>query len=493
MDSSKIFLLIIGNIIHLILSLLFFYLLRVVFEIEIVGYYGTIISFLTAFSFINDLGIQLAFLKFFAESKNADEEAICNGTFLTYRFIQLLIYISTILICLPIAPMSDDGVMVFFLFFTGWIFLRVGFFEQILLSKKEVFKKSITSIFFVLIKNLSLLLVFFYFEKSALTLGYILLISTLSYFGLSSYIIRKRKFKKPSKASMLKFLRYSLPFFITSALVFITGNIDVLIINTWSSIENVANYFTAKQFFSYFLIITTNISSILITTFSKNIANSKNETNFAVINYTHKILNLIIIPIIFIFVLYGSNLFVFLFGIDYYLTGQILNGFLFLLIPLSLDVANLAYLQALGEVKFIAKFTIIENILSIIFMIIFISPILLNLDVFGGVLSYLLAKIITQIVYRPIIYKKFTLGFYWGSFRDLGIMGGIYLLQIIINIVFDYSIIFIPLFVILNISLYFALNYLFKGFSKQDFRFILNTINIRNLYNTASSELEDKN
>jgi O-antigen/teichoic acid export membrane protein len=330
----------------------------------------------------------------------------------------------------------------------------------------------------------------FYYENSIWLLISIVMISNIDYFILNIVFIRKRKFRKPNKEFMKKFLYYSLPFFLTSSLLFIVSNIDVLLVNAWSDINNVANYFTAKQSYSYFLIITNSITSILISTFSKNIVEGKIKDNITIINYTHKILNLLIIPIIFLTALYATDVFVFIFGEGYRLTGQILAVFVLILIPLSIDIGNIVQLQALGEVRFIAKFSVIENLFSIILMILFIHPSIFNFDVYGGALAYILAKILIQIIYRPIVYKKYELGFYWGSFRNILIMGGIYFVHLLVNTLFNFPLYFLPFLAILEITLYFLINYIFRGFSKEDFKFIFSIINIKNIYEVASSEFK---
>ena len=78
------------HVLNIVLGFIFFYLIRIIFIIELVGYYGAILSFFTAFSLINDLGLQLAYLKFFSEAKNPEEEAVYNGTFLTFRIFCIL-------------------------------------------------------------------------------------------------------------------------------------------------------------------------------------------------------------------------------------------------------------------------------------------------------------------------------------------------------------------------------------------------------------------
>ncbi|MFX0139060.1 MAG: lipopolysaccharide biosynthesis protein [Candidatus Hodarchaeota archaeon] len=490
MDSTKIFLLIVGNLLNIILSLIFFYLIRIFFDIEIVGYYGTFLAFFTTFSLINHLGFTFAYLKFHAESKNSEEEALCNGTFLTYRLIQFASYIIIVLIFIPLIPIYDGDIIVVYVFFIAMLFFRASFFDTILLGKKEVFKNAISSIFLAFLKDLLLIVMIFYYSNTIWLLISIVLISNVGYFLLNILFIRKRKFKKPNKEFMKKFLYYSLPFFLTSSLLFIVSNIDVLLIKAWSDIGNVANYFTAKQSYSYFLIITNSITSILISTFSRNITEGKTKENIGIINYSHKILNLLIVPIVFLTAIYAGDLFVIIFGDEYRLSGPILFIFVLTLIPLSIDIGNTIQLQALGEVRFIAKFSVLENLFSIIFMILFIHPSIFNLDVFGGAMSYILAKILIQIIYRPILYKKFGLSFHWGSFRNLGIMCSIYFAHLWLRTVYSFSIYFIIILPIIDIILYFLINYIFRGFSKEDFKFLFSIINIKNIYEVISSEFK---
>ncbi|MFX1498778.1 MAG: oligosaccharide flippase family protein [Promethearchaeota archaeon] len=492
MDSTKIFLLIIGNIVNIILSLIFFYLIRILFNYAIVGYYGTFISFFTALEFINHLGFSIAYLKYFSEANNNEEEALCNGTFLTYRIIQFTIYSIAISSLIPFISIYPGNLLVVYAFFFGWVFVRISIFDFILLSKKEAFKRSIGAITLNFLKSFLLIVLINYFKNDIWLLIWVLLISNISYFSLNTFFIKSRGFKKPNREYLTKFLHYSAPFFISSIFIFVVNNIDVLLIEYWSNILYVANYFTAKQLYSYFLIIISSISNILLTTFSKNIKEGRVKENFPIINYTHKILNLIVLPIILVILLYATNVLTLIFGVDYLLTGQILSIFILLLIPLSIDCANTIQLQALGKVKFTAKFIIIENVIAIILMIFFIAPFLFNLGVFGGALAFLLAKIITQLIYRPIIYKKYNLGFYWGSFRNLFIMAGIYFVQLWINIVFTFPFYFMILFALLDVSLYFILNYLLKGFTKEDFKFILHLVNLNRIYESITTEFKDK-
>jgi len=122
-------------------------------------------------------------------------------------------------------------------------------------------------------------------------------------------------------------------------------------------------------------------------------------------------------------------------------------------------------------------------------MIFFITPFFLNMGVIGAI-SIVLTNIIVEIITRPYFYKKFKIDFYWGAFRNLSIMLGIFLFQLYINQIISYPLIFIPFLILFDIGLYFLINYIFKGFSREDFKFIKNLIDIKNIKSIIFEELK---
>ena len=77
MDSIKFFFLSIENIILNILEVVFFLIVRLYFDIEVIGQYGVIISFFMMFTFILELGFSTAYLKLIYGVRDS---------FLTYLF-----------------------------------------------------------------------------------------------------------------------------------------------------------------------------------------------------------------------------------------------------------------------------------------------------------------------------------------------------------------------------------------------------------------------
>lgn len=494
MDSIKIIISIFSSAIEFLIEIIFFYLLRKIFEIEIIGYYGVIVSFLMTFQFITDLGFSIAHLKYFPQAENNYEKAVCNGSYSYYRLIQYIAYISIIIIFLPFLQTIQNNLFISYFLSLSIIISIVGksFFNPLYLSKKFIVKKTIPLLISVILKILLLLIFTLIYNSNILILIITILISNVIYFVLNLLFVRNFKFKRPSVEIKKKYLKYAYPFFIINSLNIIILNIDVLLINIWFPISEVANYYTAKQIYSFLIIFVMSISEILLTTFSKNLKMEKNDLNLKLMREIDQYLNLFIVPIIMLAILYSTDIIVLIFGEYYRLTGVIFIILSFNLFTISVSIAYLVQLQAIGEVKFIAKITILRHVIGIISMIILIPPFMFNLGIIGAGISFTLTEFITHLIFRIIGFKKYNLGFYWGSIRNIIIMIFVFFIQVFIDVIYSYPFYLIPFFMLFDIFLYFLINYLFKGFSKQDIIFLLNVFNYRNIKRVVISELKSK-
>ena len=491
MDSIKILITIIAHIIEGILGFIFFYLILLYFDIETVGYYGVLISFLEMFTFILDLGFAIAYLKIYSEI-NDPENKICNGTFLLIRLIQFMVYAVIIFVSTLFLPLDNFDPNVLYFFIGAYILGFIGSHTIIiiLIRKKQIFKKTILVVSFSLTKIILLIILRDYYISDLSLIAMVYFISNLTFFIINLLFFKSVKINMPTKEYLKKFFEYSYPFFLITTLQIILINIDVLIVNQYVPINDVAVYFTAKKIYGYFYVIISGIGYILLTTFSKNIAMQKQEENLLMIKETHKFLNLLFVPLIFIFILYSTEFIALIFGQNYMKIGIILYILSFNIMLFLNYCAIETQLRALGKVMILAEISLLRTILTIVFMIIFISPEFINLGIIGAALAIVLAEIFTQIIIRPIIYKKYGIGYYWGSFRNLAIMLCVFLLQLYINSRFPYNILFIPLFILFNISLYFLINYLLRGFSKEDIKFFFSIVNLKKIKESILSEMK---
>lgn len=494
MDSIKFLLSIICRLSEIILGIIFFYLILAYFDIEVIGLYGAIFSFLMTFSFIMKLGFTIAHLKFFSEAQNLEEEAMCNGTFLMYTLIECVIYIATLLILIHWIQINMKNLYIVYILFLANLFsLSIYFFSAIFYSQKLIIKMSLPIIISSLLRIFLLIYLANLFKADIWLLASITLITNLFLFFINIYFLKDVKFKPPTLEYGKKYIKYSLPFFLIVGLSTTVNYIDVLMVYAWFPIAEVGNYFVAKQIYGFVLMVIYTVSNILISTLVKNINSNNNEENLIIIRKTHHFLNLFIIPLTFLIALYSTEILVFIFGESYRLIGYILSILIFHVMLLGNYIGIETELKALGEVYFLAKISIIKTIIMIILMIIFIFPVFLNLGSIGGALAIVLAEVISQLIIRPIIFKKFNLGFSWGFFRNFTIMLGIYFLQLIINKIYSYPIYIIPFFIIFNMVIYLLINYLAKGISKEDYKFILKIINIKNIKESIYHEFKEIN
>ena len=184
--------------------------------------------------------------------------------------------------------------------------------------------------------------------------------------------------------------------------------------------------------------------------------------------------------VVFLILIYSTTVIVFILGEEYKLTGILLSIFSIDIIILSNDLTNRTQIRALGKIKFYVKIIIIQRLAFFLLMILFISPVFLNFGPIGGAIAVVTIDIIAQIFVRPIYYKKFNLGFHWGVFKNVMVMVIILIFQLYLNSIFS-SIIFIPFFIILDFILYFSLNYLIKGFTKEDIKYIRGIISLEKI------------
>ena len=494
MDSIKIMFSVIGNTVKYILDFGFFFLTRLFFNIEVIGQYATILSFLLMFTFVLSLGFEVTYISVVSKITDEEYKAKCNGTFLFFRIIQILIYVVLVSSFFRLFPISQEDIYIFFLLFFATIieFIAKHIFEFFLVSRRNIFVKALITTLVSLMKIVLLITFQYFLSKTIWLLVYILFISNVIYLILNIVFLRKIRIRGPTREFITKFLRIAFPFFLSSSLFIILNNFDVLLITLWSTNIEVANYFTAKQLYQFFVTLSMGISFILLSIFSNNISSGNINKNYDLIKKIDRLLNLTLIPIVFLIILYSNKITLLLLGKDYNLTSYLFSILSIKLILLSLEIAYKVQLKAVEKTKVNSMVTVVQSILTFILLIIFIHPNFLNKGVIGGAYALVLGWALTLIIFRPILYKKYEFGFYWGSFRNIGIMFCILLIQVYINMLIKYPIIFIPLFMLLDIFLYFSLNYLFRGFTKTDIIFFFNIIKFKNIKKSIYSEFKSR-
>lgn len=493
MDSIKVLLSIFGSLINTFLGLFFFYLIRIFFDIEIIGYYSGILSLLSIFAFITDLGFATAQLKFYSEAKDEISKIQAMSTFSLYKLIQFSIYACIILTLIPIPGLFEIELSIVYYFFLIEFMRIIGtnYLIYVLLSEKKVTKRMVSLIIPSIIRIILLVIFVNFYYRDLWLLAHIIFLPNLIFIFILLYYLRHLKIEKPSRVYLKKYLKFSLPFFLITSSTMIAYYLDVILVGLWNSVEDVANYFTAKQLHSIFIMIFMNVSIVLIPLFSKNYKEKKDKENLYIVKKVHRLTNLLISPIILIGFVYSTPIIIFLFSDSYQSTGQILSLLLFDVLLSSINYTNRSYLEARGKIIIVAKMLIFQNLLTVFLSFILISPYIINIGIIGGAYSLVISNIITQLIWRPLFFKKYKLGFYWGFFRNFIIVLGLLVIQLIIFDLFLYPPYIIPLFMLGDFLAYFLLNIALKGIRKEDFDFLFSLIKFKNIKETIFSEFNN--
>lgn len=493
MDSIKILISSFSSLLHYGMGMIYFYLIRIVLDINIIGQYDFLFSFFLTFSFITDLGVSIAHLKYFPGLNNDDEKGTHNSTFLLFKLVQFAIYsVFMIIITSIFIPFNEyNPLFIYLLFLSILLGLSINIFHPFFLSKKEVVKQNIPLIISDIIKSILLIIVANIFTKDLYLLTFILLFSNSILFLLNLILMRNFKFKKSTKEIKLKYLRFSLPYVLISSLIIITSNIDVLFINAWSNSQEVANYSTAKQIYSIFTLFLISISDIMLTTFSKNVELGNEKENLKLLSELHRILNILIVPLVLLIVLFSKDVIIMIFGNEYILSADVLSVLSLDLIVVSVVCGRIIYLKAIGDFKLPVISSFFRNSMAILLMILFISPYFLNFGALGAAVAVILSDLLTLMIFRPIFHKKYKIGFYWGSIRNVILMLFIILIHILIESYFQITNYLSFLLIPLYFGLYFSINFLLKGINKEDITFLMNVLSVKNIMKTISSESKD--
>lgn len=489
MDKIKIIISVFGSFLNSALGWVFFYLIREFFNISLVADYGVILSFLGIFSFIADLGFATAHLKFYPQSKNEIDKGINNGTFLFFRIIQYFIY-TTIVFTFFFFFNTKFSFSLFFIFFLGELLRVISYnlFFFILLSEKQVSKKLIISLTIVFFKIIILIILILNFQNNLYILGIDILCSRILLFTILLFIIRKFKFLMATLNSIKKYIIFSLPYFIITTTNIVTINIDIIFLELWYDPLDVANYFTAKEIYTFINSMLISIGYVILPSFSSKISDNKQIKKD--ITKLHKFLNIFLFLLFIIVSNLGNFLINLVFGSEYDKSSLLLSFLVFYLCLSTLDQGIRIYLQSIGNLKMLAFIMVSQNFLTVLLMYFFISPDFFNLGALGCGLGLILGNIIIQIIYRPLIYLKYKIGFYWGFFRNFILsIFLIFIHYIIIKYIsinyFIFSVLFLFYFLF-----YFLMLYLTKGLNIKDLKFILNTFNPKIIMKTVNSEFK---
>ena len=472
--------------------------------------YGVVafaIGFVSLYSIFSSLGFNAAHVKKISEGKDL---GTCIGTFLTIKSILIVISTSILLFSIFIWKVilnrgfeTPEHELAIYIILVYWIFnLIIGFFLNTFTAKKEMAKVQIPFLIGSIVKASSTIFVA-YAGYGAIALAYTYVIGHFAHLLLLAILFRGYPIKKPSLEYIKNYTQFAIPLAIVNACSVIITNIDKVLIQLFWSAEDVGYYFSGYRITSFIGMFTAALGLLLLPSFSKLHSENNIKSLKNLLYKSERYLSMIVFPMVFgVIVLAEPATFILLQG--WMPAVPILQILAFLALFNALDQPYTSKFVGMNKPKIPRNRVIIIFIINLILNLVLIPKDIqsIGLKLAGlGAQGAALATIISfffGLLYSRIMSWKLLKTF--GNKKILLHFFAALIMSITLYIIlyeFNYILYIIRWYLLLGISLFGLLIYvgilvILKEFTKEDFYFFLETLNIQKMIRYIKTELKSK-
>jgi len=460
---------------------------------KIIGNVQFAIAFISIFSFIFNIGFSIAHLKIYPEEEN---KAACIGALVSFKV--LFILLSLIFYFILLSFMNLEGILLLILII--FIFEKIieginTTMTNLLIADNEILKGTFPWVIISSSKIILLITGLFLFPTNEATLALIYLLSTLFHTGFLFIYVKPFKIKKPTKYLLKKYLHYAYPLTFANIAVLLSGNIGIVLINFWISPEAVAFYYAGDHLSVFRTIIPNVVSLVMVSIFSKNIKEKNLEKNKQIIKKISKYFCILWTGVILVSFLYSDELIIIFLGADYHPSIFVFNILILTQIIIINDIGVYTDLNARGLTKLFSLIKTIGEIYNVFLIIFFVAPFGLNLGLNGLALSFLFKNITYTPIVRLFLWIRYKYTYNFRVFLYLIAALIIYFANSLYtaNIDFVSNFYLIPVFIAVDLCLYFGILFLFRCIKKDDLKYFKLFLNFKSLINMLYNDLTIKN
>ncbi len=454
------------------------------------------LAFVSMFLLVSDFGLGSAHIKLISEGQ---DEAKCIGTFARLKLLFILFYVLIVLsfylgqkyiFNVTFESSDHEYVILIYLLLTAISQLYV-IPSTTFAAKTEQAKQDIPNFIQILLYQIFRVIAAFLGYKaiaqSVSNLAAVILVLPIYFYLFKGYPIGK--FDKPIAK---KYFNISIPIFIVLISQTIIYSSDKVILQYMTNTDEVGFYSAGFSMSQFIRLIETSAGILFFPFFSKNIAEGEYDKITENIKKYEKFNFSFVLPFVFYLIVFADFIVLIMLGHKFYKTPPmlaIITNAMFVSLVL-LPYANV--ITGKGLFKLSALINISGTVIFIILSIILVSPLLLNLKGIGISISLLITNIFFCIIF--IFFAKRNL-------NTIEIFTGKYL--------FLYGIIYmiITLLIYNNLSLdmvgkvvasiiyflgYFIFAYFLKLITIEDWKKMLEMIDIKKMFKYINSELKNK-
>ena len=493
------------------------------------GMIGFATAFIGLFSVIADLGFGQAHIKRISEGQDL---GTCIGTYAAIKAVLITImvlsilgsmYIAEFVLHMNITDASTTTVILIFLIYyvlQNLQHISVNTFN----ARGEIAKMQITTMFENVVKVPLMILVVlagvsmskvpiaprvhwpdfltglqqFLYKHSlgALAMAYVLGIFTSILVGF--WLLRKYPLKKPSWPLTKNYFIFAFPLLLTSILSTLSANIDKIMIGYFWTATEVGYYFSLQQILQIFLIISFSFNTVLFPAFSEYHARKDYISINEITHLAERYISMVIIPIAVVTIIFVHPVITIMLNSAFLPAASTLVILTIYAIITSFMAPYFCMMSGLNKPGFYAITTGVICGINIVlnFLLIpswgLLSPLGINGPAGAGVAT--VCSTFAGFIALKIMAKKLTGIKYFQTHTPRHIIAGfgmglvLYGVNLIIPVTRWYQLI---VFAFLGLAVYLLVLYVLKEFNKKDFKFFLNLVHPKEMFNYIKSEIRD--
>ena len=469
------------------------------------GVVGFAYGFVALFSIFGNLGFGSAHVKKVSEGKNL---ATCIGTFVITKIFLTGLLASAAILSIVVwkfvigmgfeSPLHETAIYVMLAYFV--LFTLTQSMISTFNAKKEIAKAQIPLFFYNLIRIGATIFVAFY-GLGILALAYTYLLGEIFHFILALFFFKKYPVGKPSLECLKDYTTFAMPMSIAVVSLIIMRNIDKVFIQLFWSAQQVGEYFAMFNLSRFVILFSSAVGMLLFPTISEYHAKNNMKKIKRLVITSERYMSMIVFPIVIMIVVLSEPIIRILLSdkyLDALLVLQILPFFV-LIEALSIPYQN--QLQGMNMPKILRNRVVLMVVINVILNLALIpkdiKSIGINLAGLGatGAAIATVVSYVIGLVYSRLMAWKLT-GI-TGNARVLihamaATLTGI-MLHFLNNIFFIARWYHLLGFTLMGLGIYLAILYIFKEFTKEDFYFFIDTLNIKKMWKYIVKEIKREN
>lgn len=470
------------------------------------GIVGFATGFVGLFGILTSLGFNEAHIKRISEGKDLGR---CIGTFLVTKVglvsIMAIVTLSAILFWKVIIGKgfeTSEHEIAIYIILVYFILERLATIFQITFSAETKIAKSQIPFLIATVTRTGAIIFVAVTSKTfgfgAIELAYAYVFGHIFLFTSSLIFFRKYPIKCPSMKCFKDYAHFAFPLIIVSSSSMIITNLDKVLIQLFWSATQVGNYFASYRIAGFIVMAGSSIGMILFPMISN--LNKVNDMKGIreILFQSERYISLFTIPIVFGTAALAEPIVHILLSDSFSGAIPIFRILPFFALLYSLSIPYSSQLLGMGKPHLVRNRILIMVVLNAILNIILIPKDIqsLGIKLFGlGALGASIATVISYLFgflyFRYTAWKLIDLKFNFKillHFLAAATMSTIlYQISIMIFINRWYQLLGVSLF---GFGIYLVILVIVKEFSKQDFLFVIDTLNIRKMWNYITKEIK---